>query len=82
MPALLGVQDRAQMVAEKIKQVQAEMFKLELVQAMNGHVASDLVPGSDQTYGEQRQVYTAGLLKIQDAYPDLVDLIRGAARGT
>jgi hypothetical protein len=49
---------------------------------MNGHVASDLVPGSDQTYGEQRQVYTAGLLKIQDAYPDLVDLIRGAARGT
>lgn len=81
IPSLLSTGDRLQVIGEKIKQIQVEIFRLEVIQKMNGHKNSDLVPGADQTYDTQRTVYIDGLKRIEICYPDYVDLILGAPTG-
>lgn len=80
-PSLLTVNDRLQVIGEKVKQIQVEMFKLEVVQKMNGHRDDDLVPGSDQTYVAQMNVYSDGLKRIEIGYPDYIDLMLGSQKG-
>jgi hypothetical protein len=81
LPSLLSAQEKFSIIGEQVKQIQAEMFRLEVVQRMNNHRESDLVPGSDQTYQAQLDAYHSGLKRIEVCYPDFIDLVLGAKRG-
>lgn len=82
IPSMLSSQDKFRIIGEQVKQIQAEVFRLEVVMRMNGNREGDLVPGSDQTYKTQLDVYMAGLKRIEVCYPDFTDLMLGAQRGT
>lgn len=77
VPNLLTTHDQLQIIGEMIKQVQAELFRLEVTQAMNGHKESEVVPGSSQQYVKQREILESGLLRLQNAYPDHINLLKG-----
>lgn len=81
IPSMLSAQDEFRIIGEQVKQIQAEMFRLEVIMRMNGNRESDLVPGSDQTYKAQLDVYMAGLKRIEVCYPDFTDLMLGTQRG-
>lgn len=69
------------MVADAIKQIQAEIFRLEVTQTLNGHKHTDQVPGSQVSYEEQRNLYNSGLERLQVCYPMYTEIIGGSARG-
>lgn len=81
IPSLLSAQDEFGIVGEQVKNIQAEMFRLEVIRHMNGHSDNNLVPGSDQTYGAQLDTYQAALKRIEVCYPDFTQAVLGAKRG-
>jgi hypothetical protein len=70
------------MVAEAVKQIQAECFRLEVTQTLNGHRHTDSVPGSNLSYGEQRKTYESGLERLKVCYPAYIDIILVAQEGS
>ncbi len=81
LPSMLSAQDKFGLVGEQVKQIQAEIYRLEVVQRMNDHREDDLVPGSDQTYRMQYNTYNSALKRIEVCYPEFTDTILGAQRG-
>ncbi len=81
IPSVLSEQDKFQIIGDQVKQIQAEMFRLEVVQKMNGHRGSDVVPGSDQTYSVQSEAYSTALKRIEVCYPEFTNTVLGAQRG-
>ncbi len=81
VPSMLTRRDEFTIIGEQVKQIQAEMFRLEVIMHTNGHREIDLVPGSDQAYKTQFDVYKAGLKRIEVCYPDFIDSLLGAQRG-
>lgn len=77
VPLLLSTSDQLGMIGEMVRQVQSELFRLEVTQAMNGHRTSDVVPGATQTYAHQRDILELGLYRLQNAYPDHIKLLKG-----
>jgi hypothetical protein len=81
LPSLLSLNNRIQIVGEQVSKIQSELFRLKLVQAMNESGDADNVPGSDQSYSEQRSTYNVALRRIEVKFPEEVAAIREATRG-
>ena len=81
LPQLVSNNDKAYIIVEVVKQIQAELFRLEVTQTTNGHRYTDVVPGSQSSYDDQRNFLNASLNRIQVCYPEYVDIIGSSARG-
>lgn len=81
LPDLVSTNERVTIVAEAIKQIQVETFRLEVTQTLNGHKHTDVVPGSSLSYDEQRDVYKLGLGRLNICYPTYIEIIGDSARG-
>lgn len=81
LPRLITLADEALIVGEAIKQIQVELFRLEVNQKMNGHSNTDLMPGSERTYVQEQDVYNVALQRLMLAYPDVISNLKDSAKG-
>lgn len=81
LPRLITLADEALIVGEAIKQIQVELFRLEVNQKMNGHSSTDLMPGSERTYVQEQDVYNVALQRLMLAYPDVISNLKDSAKG-
>jgi len=81
LPRLITLADEALIVGEAIKQIQVELFRLEVNQKMNGHSNTDLMPGSERTYVQEQDVYNVALQRLMIAYPDVISNLKDSAKG-
>jgi len=81
LPRLITLVDEALIVGEAIKQIQVELFRLEVNQKMNGHSNTDLMPGSERTYVQEQDVYNVALQRLMLAYPDVISNLKDSAKG-
>jgi hypothetical protein len=81
LPRLITMADEVLIVGEAIKQIQVELFRLEVNQRMNGHSDADLMPGSERTYVQEQDVYNIALQRLMLAYPDVISNLEDSAKG-
>ena len=81
LPRLITMADEVLIVGEAIRQIQIELFRLEVNQRMNGHSNTDLMPGSERTYVQEQDVYNVALQRLMLAYPDVISNLKDSAKG-
>lgn len=86
-PELLGTQQKAQMVAEFLADLQQQQFRLELLQAANSRDDDDPVPGlapdGDQfvTFAARRAQLIDAQRKLMEQYDYVMPEVRLIAEG-
>jgi hypothetical protein len=81
-PDLLGPDGRAQLVAQKMLELQRMRFNLDVTRAVNGHEDSDRMPlpGIEAkdwpTYDERRADIEQGISRLWDLDPSLEERVR------
>lgn len=72
VPDYVTNQDKAEFVRSTIRQLQMELFKLEVAMAANGDNVNDRMPNSDMTYDDRAKQSIAQIDKLRFAYPHLI----------
>jgi len=72
VPDYVTKQDKAEFVRSTIRQLQMELFKLEVAMTANGDNVNDRMPNSDMTYDDRARQSIAQIDKLRFAYPHLI----------
>ena len=72
VPDYVAPKEKAEFVRFTIKQLQLELFKLEVAMTANGDSTSDIMPGSDMTYNDRAKQNIAQIDRLKFAYPNLI----------
>lgn len=77
----LSDQDRAQIVAEMLLNLEEQGERLELLRVANALDPADAVPGGQGTFAEQTEKYRRGIARIEEENKDLMPLVDAFIKG-